>query len=187
MKIRIVTTALCILSALLLSGCSKDESKSLTGSYTYTVSGTLTLKATSLTGIDEQEIASIKEKLGIDFTVQPVTMGLCPEQGQMHIVNDGNGTNTVTVTFNELFGDSSVASGTTDGSSISLTGKAPKSVKVTDGMIPVGSGLVTFSGTGRKDESTLILDLAYEGDIRIGAVHFDVISSEVHCTSQANK
>ncbi len=181
MKIRIFAVALTI-SALLACGCTKDASLELTGSYTYKISGTLTLMSVDLTSMSQSERDSLS-RLGID--VSPCVLQLMPEQGQMHVLDDRN--NGVIVTFNDILGNAAVASGTVSESSITLKDGNTKTATVSkDGIIPLGSGIVTYSGSGRKYDDMLVIDMTYAGTVNVGGFDMTVISSEVHCVAQHN-
>ncbi|MDO5443546.1 MAG: hypothetical protein Q4G10_07730 [Bacteroidia bacterium] len=180
MKKRIFVLALC-LCALLTAGCTKDASKDIIGSYTYKTSGTVTLMATQLIGLDEATLAMYRQ-MGIN--VDPVVVGLYPEQGQMHIIDTDNG--KVTVTFNDLLGNADVATGRVDGSVITLDEGQVKAAQLTDGSDKMGAGIVSYTGKGAKYDDMLIIDLEYQGQFTVQDVPMTVIASDVHCVAQQN-
>ena len=172
-------TVLAALTAL-ISSCSKDSSKNVTGSYSYKISGTVTLMASQLVGLDEATLAAYKAS-GVD--VDPKVVGLFPEQGQMHIIDDGD---KVIVTFNDLLGNADVTSATIEGNKITLVGTDIKAAQLTDGTLKIGSGLVQFGGSGKKNDDMLIIDMVYNGSFTISGTPMTVVASSVKCVAQHN-
>lgn len=179
---KIILAAATAFIAVLFAACTKDSSKSLIGSYTYKTSGTVTLQ-TNLDNLDEDVRAAL-EKLG--FKNSPTTVELYPEQGQMHIQDSKAGDGKVVITFNDLLGNADVADGTVNEDRVTITGTPVKSVHLTDGTLKIGSGNVTFSGSGRKYDDVLIFDLVYEGSFTVSGVRMDILSSNVRCVAQKN-
>lgn len=182
MKNTIISIAL-MLSALLLGACSKDSSSSLTGSYTYKTSGTVTLMATQLAGLDAQTLAAYK---AAGINVDPVVVGLYPEQGQLHIIDTDGSDGEVLITFNDLLGNADVADGKVSGSTLSITGTPVKAAQLTDGKDKIGAGMVQYSGQGRKYDDMLVIDIDYQGAFSVNDIPMTIISSDVHCVAQQN-
>ena len=182
MKNKAIRTAIAVCAAVLISGCAKDKSLTVTGSYTYKTSGTVTLMASELAGLDPAQLEAYAAATGTD--VNPVQVGLYPEQGQMHIMNDGN--DKVIITFNDLLGNADVAEGKIDGSKVSISGAPVKSARLTDGKDKIGAGMVMYSGQGVKHEDMLIIDMQYLGEFTLNGIKMTVIDSDVHCVAQYN-
>lgn len=179
MKAKHIIAAL-LLGAVLSASCTKDESGKIKGSYTYKISGTVTLMASSLVGLDAATLAAYAAA-GID--VNPVMVGLTPEQGQMNILQDGD---KMVVTFNNLLGNVDVADALADGDKLTLQGSPVKAATLTDGEKTLGSGLVSYTGGGKKIDDILILDLEYSGLFSVGGVKMQVVASDVKCVAKKN-
>lgn len=179
MKVKKLLAALA-LSAVLLSSCSKDESGVLKGSYTYKISGTVTLMATALAGLDAATLAAYAAA-GVD--VNPVVVGLTPEQGQMNILEDEG---RLILTMNNLLGNVDVADALADNGTITIQGTPTKAVTLTDGEKTLGSGIVNYIGGGKKIDDVLILDFQYTGRCSVEGIDMVVVASDVHCVAKYN-
>jgi len=166
--------------AVVASSCSKDGAGKITGTYTYKTSGTVTLMATSLVGLDQATLAAYKAS-GVN--VDPVTVGLYPEQGQMNVLRDGD---NYMVTFNDLLGGAAVSSADIDGDTIKFDGSAIKSAQLTDGKDKLGAGVVMFGGEGRKIDDVIIFKLNYQGAFTLNGIPMTVVSSNVDCVAKKN-
>lgn len=158
MKTRIVFAAL-LLGAVLLCGCRKDTSGKIIGSYSYKISGTVTVIET----YDEVEDTLVRK--------------LLPEQGQMHIVSDRGEEGRVKVTFDDLFGDACVTGARIDGHSIVLDPLAEKSISIQEDVL-TRSVTVNFTGSGEKFDNMLIIDMDYAAD--------EITECSVQCIAQYN-
>ncbi len=181
MKNRFIAAALAV-SAIILCGCAKDGSKTITGTYTYKTSGTVTLMAPQLAGLDAATLAAYK---AAGINTDPVMVALYPEQGQMHVIGDGDG--KVIITFNDILGNADVTAGTVNGSSLTLEEGHTKTAQLTDGEEKIGGGVVAVSGSGEKYEDMLILDMEYKGTFSISGTSMTVVASDVHCVAQSNE
>lgn len=161
MKKTIRTAIVALCAALALCGCSKSKN-SLPGSYTYKTSGSITVS-----GEDGSSV-----------------LCLHPEQGQMHVLDDGDG--RVVVTFNDISGNADVAYGTIDGNELTLDKKQQKAISLTEGTLKVGSFVVGYTGKGRLLEDMLIIDLEYSGHIEIGEKEMAITETSVHCVARKN-
>lgn len=178
-KFKFIAAAL--LCAALSISCNKDNTAGFGGSYTYKISGTVTLMAKDLVGLDAQTLAAYKQ-MGVK--VDPVTVALNPEQGQMHILEGDD--DALVVTFNNILGNADVTTATVTGGTILLSGKDTKTAQVTDGVNTLGGGIVLFGGEGRCYDDMLILNLTYQGGFSIGDVEMVVTGSDVKCVAQKN-
>jgi len=169
-----------IAGAVVFASCSKDESRTIKGSYTYKTSGTVTLMPSALAGLDAATLAAYSAA-GVD--VNPVSVGLTPEQGQMNILEDGD---KMVVTFNNLLGNVDVAEASADGETLTIQGTPVKAVTLTDGETTLGSGIVSYTGGGKKIDDVLILDLTYTGVCSVSGVNMTVVASDVHCVAKSN-
>lgn len=166
--------------ALMLAGCSKDGSRDFPGSYTYKTSGTVTLMASALAGLDEATLAAYK---AAGMNVDPVVVGLYPEQGQMHVIKDGD---RFILTFNDILGNADIAYATADGDELDIAPGQTKAAQLTDGSEKIGAGMVAFSGSGKKYDDMLLLDLEYQGVFSVNDIPMTVVASDVHCVAQKN-
>ena len=180
MKTRLIAAAL-LAGAIILGGCSKDGASGMYGSYTYKISGTVVLLPTQLAGLDAATLAAYK---AAGVSTDPVAVGLYPEQGQMHVLDDGDG--KVVITFNDLLGNAEIARGTVDGDTIHIDAGMTKAAQLTDGNEKIGAGMVKYSGNGTRYDDTLIIYLTYGGEFKVGDVPMTVVGGEVHCVAQAN-
>ena len=171
-----------LLAANLFSSCSKDSSDSFAGTYTFKTSGTVTLMATALVGLDDATLAAYKAA-GVD--VDPVTLGLYPEQGQLNVLKDDDG--SFVLTFNNILGNAEITSATLQDGTLTLCGTDTKAAQVTDGIDKIGAGIVAFSGTGRMLEDVLMLQMQYQGAFSVKDVPMTVVSSDVKCVAKKNQ
>lgn len=173
---RILIAAALMISALFLASCKKDESKNIIGSYTYKTSGTVRLRIVK--PADPDSFVKVLDTV--------VTVGLNPEQGQMHIVSSGDN-GAAKVTFNDIGGNVDVADARISGSTLTLEGTPSKEVRFSvDKIISVAGGIVSYSGSGRKYDRTFIADLKYHGDFVVAGFGISVVDSDVHCVAQSN-
>lgn len=180
MKAKSIFAAL-LVCAQLFCGCSKDASDSITGSYTYKTSGTVTLMASQLAGLDAATLSAYR---AAGINVDPVIVGLYPEQGQLHILDNGDG--SVVLTFNDILGNADVTTGRITGESLAIDGGDIKAARLTDGNEKIGAGMVVFTGTGKKYDDMLLIDLEYKGEFTVNGINMTVIGSDVNCVAQAN-
>lgn len=182
MKGRFYLTAL-LICAIGLVGCTKDSSTKIVNSYTYKISGTVTLMADQLIGLDAATLAAYK---AAGVNVDPVMVGLYPEQGQLHIVESKEAEGNIILTFNDLLGNADVAVGTYSGSSLTIAENQTKAAQLTDGSDKIGKGIVMYSGKGEKFDNMLIIDLVYNGKFTVNNIPMTVVASDVHCVAQEN-
>lgn len=167
-KIKFVLVSAAIAAfAFLASSCDKS-SQNLTGSYTYKISGTLTLGDDSGSGLDGAS----------------VTVALNPEQGQMHVVEESDG--NYLVTFNDLLGNVDVSPAKIDGNELTLAGTEMKSIQFREGLLNLDGGMVTYGGSGKLLDDMLILNMEYTGQIKVGGVSRTITESKVVCVAQHN-
>lgn len=166
-----------IASALLLIGCSGIPDRLIPGSYTYKISGALTLLSSDAAGSDEEQGGSL-------FKKEPESFEISPEQGQMHILEDGD---SLIVTFNNILGNADVTSATLKNGTLKLSGKSTKSIQINEGGLRSWSGRVFYGGSGKRYDDMLILDLDYSGQITVSGKSMTIVSSDVKCVAQSNK
>lgn len=178
MKRLLIVMALAV-SALALGSCNKDESQVLIGSYTYKTSGTVKLHIKELAEPDPED----PDDKPLDTLV---TVGLTPEQGQMHIVSTGDN-GMAKVTFNDIVGNVDIADASISGNSLTINGTPSKEVQITvDKILGIASGIVTYNGSGKKYDRTFIADFKYQGYLSNSDYEITIVDSEVHCVAQAN-
>lgn len=178
-KFKFIAAAL--LCAMLAVSCNKDGSNGFVGSYTYKISGTVTLTAKALMGLDEQTLAAYRQA---GVKVDPVTVALNPEQGQMHILDGEDG--GFIITFNNILGNADVTTAAEKGGTLTLSGSDIKAVQATDGTETIGGGIVMYGGSGKRYDDMLILDMTYQGEFNISDVEMVVTGCDVSCVAQKN-
>lgn len=179
-KLQILSMA--FVCAISLASCSKEETDLWAGSYTYKTSGTVELVPVNYTELDEETLAKYHE-LGINTDPQPYILDT--EQGQMHIIKDGD--SRYLVTFNDLFGNVSTAVATANGDALVIADGATKIIRATRSTLITANGEVSYKGDGRILEDTLIFDFKYEGNVNALGVDMLMTGSAVTCVARKNK
>lgn len=162
------------LSAIfLIASCAKNDGE-FVGSYTYKLSGTLTLA----------------ERLPAGSTDVPDTLAysISSEQGQLNVVKDGD---AYVLTFNNMLGGGDVARATESGGVLSVTSTAPKSVRgeaVNGSSLGSVGGLVTFTAAGHKYDNMLILDYVMAGELKkaLSDTTMTIVETNVNCIAKKN-
>lgn len=169
MKPKIIIPLACMAVLILLTSCHKEGIETFRGSYTYKISGTLTLAAPAEAGGDTQ------------------TRALVPEQGQMNIAVKDKAANKVIVSWNDIMGNVSTSDASIQGSRISLAG-GDKTVQLSsDGSHPLGgSGFIKFGGEGDQYDNMLIIHMKYDGEITLDGTPMTIIDSDIQCVAKAN-
>lgn len=173
-KIKFVLTSAAIAASVFLAVSCDKSSQNLTGSYTYKISGSLTLA--SIPDGGEGEPA------GPDGT--SVTVALNPEQGQMHVVEESEG--NFLVTFNDILGNVDVSPAKINGNELTLSGTQKKTIQFREGVISLDGGMVTYGGSGKLLDDMLILNMEYGGQLKVGGVSMTIAESNVVCVAQHN-
>ena len=179
-KLQIISVAL--FCAISLMSCNKEEVDPWAGSYTYKTSGTVELVPVNYTELDEETLEKYHE-LGINTDPQPYILDA--EQGQMHIIKDGD--NKYLVTFDDLFGNVSTAVATVSGDALTIGDGATKIVRATRSTLITANGEVAYKGTGRTLEETLIFEMQYNGNLNALGVDMLMTDSAVTCVARKNK
>ena len=130
-----------LLCAALFSGCRKDMSGKFIGSYSFKISGDISMLADGDT----------------------LKLKLVPEQGQMHIVSDRGEEGRVKVTFDNLLGDAFITGGYVSGHTLTLDPYAEKTVYCQETIIQIPIRVI-FSGSGEKYDDMLLMEMEYEGE-----------------------
>ncbi|MGM9791323.1 MAG: hypothetical protein ACI3Y4_02825 [Candidatus Cryptobacteroides sp.] len=156
--------------------------KEFEGSYSYKISGSVTLLPSAYVNASEQE-KQMMEAAGITFT--PTLVPLYPEQGQMHINIKEKDDSLVVLSFNDIMGNVCVADAIVDSDNISIE-DASKTASLTDGSERISSGIVRYSGTGTMYGDQLILSLEYDGCFVINDTDMTVVASSVDCVATKN-
>lgn len=116
-----------------------------------------------------------------------LTKTIVPKSGQMHVLADG--ADKVKLTLNVTAGTPVVFDGTVSDGVLSLVPSTQKVLIYKDDAIldVLQDILLTVSGTGRRYENTLIIDLNYSGSFNLGKVPCTVNSSSVKCIATLNE
>lgn len=170
MNVRLIAFAL-LSSAFLFSGCTKDASRSVIGSYTYKISGTLTL-------VDDAAVSPVEE----DYVVVEIPT----EQGQMHIMDEGSVAGGIIITFNDILGNADVAYGTLNGGNLSLNPGNKKYFRFSNGLLPEYSGTLDYTGQGTKRDDMLVVGIVYGGKLSQCGKSMTVVESNVNCVARHN-
>lgn len=176
--------ALALFCAVSFVSCNKEDPDPFAASYTYKTSGTVTLIPSDINDMTDEQKAELKE-LGIEF--EPKVYILEVEQGQMHIIKEGD--DGYFITFNDIFGNVSTAKGQASGGVLTIgtpEGSAKKIVKVGQSAITVGGGEVSFTGTGRIVDFARVFDMKYTGTVSVAGVEMLITDSSVTCVANVN-
>lgn len=170
----------------LLTSCRDEASSLLTGAYVYKTAGQVRALPTVLTGDSVDAVAACSELSGYDLA--NLWAPLMPESGEMTVVYTGSAKDSVILTFSALMGDVCTLTGIFAGDTLTLAGTDLKSMQVTDGTGSMGGGFVTVSGTGRRYDGALIIDLRYEGSFTSSAMgrptEMTITDSRIQCVAQ---
>ena len=125
------------------------------------------------------------------FDLKDLWLALKPEAGALNIVGtDGDG-EALTLSFNALLGDVCTLGATAYGENLVLTGNNTKSMQVTDGDQTLGGGIVTVSGSGKRTDGLLLLDLDYQGTFTSTAtgrpIEMTILESKIQCNATRNE
>ena len=163
-----------LLSGLFLfSSCSKDEFRNFEESYSYKLSGKLVLLseqyADSTAAVQQEHLQEV-----------PLAM----EQGQMRVFDEGE--NRVTMTFNDVSGNVTVAKGMQREGGFVLDENQEKLVGLDDGTLTSRKSYVRYSGTAKFYDSAVLFQLKYAGKVSYKLQTMDIVDSFVECVAVEN-
>jgi len=169
MKTNLICTAAFLAGICALQGCQKDPMNDLTGTYTYKTSGTVTV---------ETRAENPEEK-------RTYTLNLANEEGQMTLV--GQTSVKLFVACNAIGGEAYTFTLLRDeNENLEITGSPNKAVSVKSSSLPVGSGNVTFGGSGKLYDDVLSFNCKYTGVITIAGTEMDITGSDVEIVAKKN-
>ena len=179
MKTYIKKVALGLSFALFaLTSCEKEGVDLYEGFYSYTLSGTVTVDKLLIENIDLPETEPAEP-------VEPVeaTLPLISESGQMNVLKKG--ADSLIITMNAIGGDVLVIDACVKGNDLEIS-EFSRIVKVEDGSRTVSLNC-TGSGSGKKYDDVIIMDLSYLGDGSSTLYDYTIKSSSVKCVAKVNK
>lgn len=175
--------AAAFLCVLAMASCSKDGVKGFEGRYSYKISGKVALLPTDYVNASAEE-KQMMEAMGITFT--PVWVPLYPEQGQMHINVKDKDDNLAIITFNDIFGNVCSAEANIESDVVTIVNDAEKTAVLTDGSEKIGSGFVTWRGSGNRYGDQIIINLEYNGTMTLNDTGMTIVESKVECVATKN-
>ena len=179
MKTYIKKVALGLSFALFaLTSCEKAGVDLYEGFYSYKLSGTVTVDKLLIENIDLPETEPAEP-------VEPVeaTLPLISESGQMNVLKKG--ADSLIITMNAIGGDVLVIDACVKGNDLEIS-EFLRIVKVEDGSRTVSLNC-TGSGSGKKYDDVIIMDLSYLGDGSSTLYDYTIKSSSVKCVAKVNK
>ena len=154
------------MAAMMLSSCSKDETASFCGSYSFKTGGYVEVKTNIL-----------------DSTV---VRYISPESGQMRILQDSG--KNVKVTMNVLGGSPVAYDGVVENGVLRLN-PTKREVKLYRDILFLDfvEAVLTVGGEGRKYDGSLVINMDYQGTYASSFLTGDIISSNVTCIATRNE
>lgn len=168
MKLNLFSTVsafVLLLSAL--TSCEKKGVALYEGTYSYKTSGSVEVEKTLI----ESSEKSVEN------------LNLISESGQMNILKSGD--KDMIITMNAIGGDVLVIEATTSGEELQIK-EFKRNVKIEDGSRTVSLNC-TVSGSGKKYEDIIILDLNYGGSGSSALYDYKIKSSSVKCVAKVNE
>ena len=161
-----------------LTSCEKEGVDLYEGFYSYKLSGTVTVDKLLIENIDLPETEPAEP-------VEPVeaTLPLISESGQMNVLKKG--ADSLIITMNAIGGDVLVIDACVKGNDLEIS-EFSRIVKVEDGSRTVSLNC-TGSGSGKKYDDVIIMDLSYLGDGSSTLYDYTIKSSSVKCVAKVNK
>ena len=114
---------------------------------------------------------------------------LKPEAGSLNIVETEGG--ELMLSFNALMGDACTLTAKVKDNTLTLSGDGRKTMQLTDGEQSLGGGTVDVTGSGRRTEDLLLIDLDYRGtfisNLTGSPVEMTILESKVQCSASKNE
>lgn len=157
-------------SALLLSvtcSCEKQGIALYEGYYSYKTSGSVEVEKTLIESSEKSED----------------TLALLAENGQMNILK--NGDDKLIITMNAIGGDVVVFDAEVIDNNL-IVSEFSRLVKIEDGSRTVSFNC-NVSGSGKKYDNVIILDLNYSGSASTTLYNYTIKSSAVKCVAKVNE
>lgn len=179
MKTYIKKVALGLSFALFaLTSCEKAGVDLYEGFYSYKLSGTVTVDKLLIENIDLPETEPAEPAEPVE-----ATLPLISESGQMNVLKKG--ADSLIITMNAIGGDVLVIDACVKGNDLEIS-EFSRIVKVEDGSRTVSLNC-TGSGSGKKYDDVIIMDLSYLGDGSSTLYDYTIKSSSVKCVAKVNK
>lgn len=179
MKTYIKKVALGLSFALFaLTSCEKAGVDLYEGFYSYKLSGTVTVDKLLIENIDLPETEPAEPAEPVE-----ATLTLISESGQMNVLKKG--ADSLIITMNAIGGDVLVIDACVKGNDLEIS-EFSRIVKVEDGSRTVSLNC-TGSGSGKKYDDVIIMDLSYLGDGSSTLYDYTIKSSSVKCVAKVNK
>lgn len=157
----------CALLLSVFTSCQKQGVALYEGYYSYKTSGSVEVERTMIEGSEKSE----------------ETLSIVSENGQMNILK--NGDNKLIITMNAIGGDVVVLDAEVVDNELVIS-EFSRMVKIEDGSRTVSLNC-KVSGSGKKYDDVLILDLNYSGSGSSTLYSYSVKSSSVKCVAKVNE
>ena len=179
MKTYIKTVALGLSFALIaLASCEKEGVEMYEGFYSYKLSGTVTVDKLLNESVDIPDTEPTEPAEPVE-----ATLPLISESGQMNVLKKG--ADSLIITMNAIGGDVLVIDACVKGNDLEIS-EFSRVVKVEDGSRTVSLNC-TVSGSGKKYDDVIIMDLGYLGQGSSTLYDYSIKSSSVKCVAKVNK
>ena len=179
MKTYIKTVALGLSFALIaLTSCEKEGVEMYEGFYSYKLSGTVTVDKLLNESVDIPDTEPTEPAEPVE-----ATLPLISESGQMNVLKKG--ADSLIITMNAIGGDVLVIDACVKGNDLEIS-EFSRVVKVEDGSRTVSLNC-TVSGSGKKYDDVIIMDLGYLGQGSSTLYDYSIKSSSVKCVAKVNK
>lgn len=179
MKTYIKTVALGLSFALIaLTSCEKEGVEMYEGFYSYKLSGTVTVDKLLIESVDIPDTEPAEPAEPVE-----ATLPLISESGQMNVLKKG--ADSLIITMNAIGGDVLVIDACVKGNDLEIS-EFSRVVKVEDGSRTVSLNC-TVSGSGKKYDDVIIMDLVYLGQGSSTLYDYSIKSSSVKCVAKVNK
>jgi hypothetical protein len=157
--------------------------------YAYKTGGQVRLMPTVLTDSTVTAVDACSELCGYDL--HDLWLPLKPESGALNITGPDTDGSVLTLSFNALLGDICTMRATQNDERLVLTGDNSKTMQLTDGEQSLGGGVVNVTGSGKRTDNQLLLDLDYTGTftstVTGRAVEMTILDSKVQCSATKNE
>ena len=166
------------LALIALTSCEKEGVEMYEGFYSYKLSGTVTVDKLLIENIDLPETEPAEPAEPVE-----ATLPLISESGQMNVLKKG--ADSLIITMNAIGGDVLVIDACVKGNDLEIS-EFSRVVKVEDGSRTVSLNC-TVSGSGKKYDDVIIMDLGYLGQGSSTLYDYSIKSSSVKCVAKVNK
>ena len=166
------------LALVMFSSCEKEGAELYEGFYSYKLSGSVTVDKVLIETVDIPDTEPSEPAEPVE-----ATLPLISESGQMNVLKKG--ADSLVITMNAIGGDVLVIDACVTGNDLEIS-EFSRIVKVEDGNRTVSLNC-TVSGSGKKYDDVIIMDLGYLGQGSSTLYDYSIKSSSVKCVAKVNK